>query len=65
MQLLTQPGRTTLDADLQVLARHAAPADRNLYAKCLQSYRAVCSRNMLFYIDICLPRQLCCINVHS
>ncbi|CAL5220493.1 g2521 [Coccomyxa viridis] len=42
-ELLTQPGRTTLDADLQVLARHAAPADRNLYAKCLQSYRAKAS----------------------
>ncbi len=42
MQILTWPGRTSLDADLQVLARHAAPADRRVYVKCLRMYRAVC-----------------------
>ena len=34
MQLLTQAD-TSLDEDLQLLARHAAPADRGFYANCL------------------------------
>ncbi len=58
VQLLTQPGRTSLDADLQVLARHAAPADRTLYAKCLQIYRTVCHCTMQFLLCNLLPRML-------
>ena len=41
--MLTQPGRTSLDTDLQLLARHAAPADRDVYEKCLKMYREVCT----------------------
>ena len=40
MQLLTQAD-TSLDEDLQLLARHAAPADRGFYANCLTAYSEV------------------------
>ena len=42
VQILSQPGRTSLDADLEVLARHAAPDDCKVYAFCRAVYRMVC-----------------------
>lgn len=48
VQLLNQAGRTSLDEDLQLLARHAAPMDRSFYAACQKVYLEVGGCTRLF-----------------
>ena len=52
MQLLNQAGRTSLDEDLQLLARHAAPTDRSFYAACQRIYLKVSTFNQRFCLSL-------------
>ena len=58
--MLTEPGRTSLGADLKLLNDNAVPADCNLYDKCLKRYRAVCAApGHVFHIATAsFPRSL-------
>jgi len=69
MQILTQPGCTSLGEDLRLLASHAAPADRVYYAECQEAYQRVgCSLLTNFLLpcmtantfSVLQPRRFCC-----
>ena len=51
MQLINQAGRTSLDEDLQLLARHAALTDRSFYAACQKIYLKVNICTQLFCLS--------------
>ena len=54
MQILTQPGCTSLGEDLRLLASHAAPADCVYYAECQEAYQRVCCSLLTTFLLPCM-----------
>lgn len=62
LQMLTQPGCSSLDEDLQLLAAHAAPGDRKHYATCRTVYLKVI---WFVYNSFCTENLECATNLQE